>query len=709
MFARVLLFTALLITPLVAYFLSLQPSTDYARYVKGRNKTVLFLTNSEPDLSNVHLATASAILENYPDIEVHFASFPAIEQKLERVSSYANIKSPHAKAIIFHGLTGLTFVQVIAKKGRSFISPPGWRGIATLAKHIQLWISPWTFEDHVHLYNELGSIIDEVDPAIVVLDSWFRPAIDATRKRNRQHAFITPNTLVDHFLGIQPFSTRLWKYPAPSSGFPFPVPLLKLPENVYMNIRYVYSAMFTPDMSEKKARLQHIGLGEPMNLFGIHRPGVPWITQNTQGAMIPVELLPPNVTCAGPIIMSGPPADQQDPEIAAWLKKAPTLLINLGSNLAYDESRAEVMAIAIAALLSSTDYQVIWKFNKLGYFSDDFLVHLKPYLDNERLRMPSWLVADPASLLDTGNVVTSVHHGGSNCFHEALAAGVTQVVLPLWADLYNYASLAETRGIGVWGCKNSTPNWTTFFAIVASALPDPKGHEFRAAGPYDRSLLAGRSPCPGLNALANHGYLPRDGSNIDYDMINHAAQAAYNFEDGFYIDAVNMVFQLNISTSNRPSETFHLRDLAQHDQIEVDGSLTRNDIFFGDDLHFDATVFDPVARDLGLNKISRKDKFVTIESAAKATKTRLDLAKRVNPEFNASVHQHETEYGTTALYLLTVWDEQQKAAPKHWVKALLGEDRIAYREGYNKGKTVKTNKQLGAMTQAVRAVVGWKP
>ncbi|KAF5719546.1 2-hydroxyacylsphingosine 1-beta-galactosyltransferase [Fusarium mundagurra] len=703
MFARILLFTTLLVVPL-AYFLSHQTSPEHAPYVQGRNKTVLFLTNSEPGLSNVHLATVWAILENYPDIEVHFASFPPIEKKLERVSSFAKINSPHAKSITFHGLTGPTFVQAIAREGRSFISPLGWRGIATLAEHIQLWISPWTFEDHVHLYKELGSIIDDVGPAVVVLDCWFRPAIDATRKRNRQHAFITPNTLVDHFLGLQSFWTRLWKYPTPSSGFPFPVPWLKLPENVYMNIRYIYSAMFTPDASEKKARLQQIGLREPMNLFGIHRPDVPWITQNTQGAMIPVEVLPPNVTCAGPIILSGPPADQQDPETATWLKKAPTVLINLGSNLAYDERRAEVMAIAIAALLSSTDYQVLWKFNKLGDFSDGFLVHLKPYLDNERLKMPSWLVADPSSLLDTGNIVMSVHHGGSNCYHEALAAGITQVILPLWADLYNYAALAETRGIGVWGCKDSTPHWTTFFAIVASALPDPKGHEFRAAGPYDS-----RSPCPGLNALANHGYLPRDGANIDYDMINHAAQAAYNFEDGFYIDAVNMVFQLNISTSNRPSETFHLRDLAQHDQIEVDGSLTRNDIFFGDDLHFDVTVFDPVARDLGLNKISRKDKFVTIETAAQATKHRLDLAKRVNPEFNASVHQHQTEYGTTALYLLTVWDEQQKAAPKHWVKALLSEDRIAYREGYNKGKSVKTNKQLGAMTQAVRAVVGWKP
>ncbi|KAJ4252486.1 hypothetical protein NW762_011087 [Fusarium torreyae] len=170
-----------------------------------------------------------------------------------------------------------------------------------------------------------------------------------------------------------------------------------------------------------------------------------------------------------------------------------------------------------------------------------------------------------------------------------------------------------------------------------------------------------------------------------------------------------MVFEHNISTTNRPSETFNLLDLARHDRIEVDGSLTRNDIYFGDDVHFDAAVFGPVARDLGLNRHDRKSTFVTIETAAKATKNRLELAKSVNPEFNASAHQHETEYGTTALYLLTVWDENQKASPKRWVQALLGEDRIAYKEGYSKGKSVKTGKQLGDITTSMRKAIGWKP
>ncbi|KAF7544094.1 heme-thiolate peroxidase [Stylonectria norvegica] len=244
---------------------------------------------------------------------------------------------------------------------------------------------------------------------------------------------------------------------------------------------------------------------------------------------------------------------------------------------------------------------------------------------------------------------------------------------------------------------------SAMLAAPILAFYEPKGHEFRPASPFDS-----RSPCPGLNALANHGFLPRNGMNLNYDLINQAAKEAYNYEDGFYIDAVNMVFEFNISTTATPDKTFHLRDLANHDTIEVDGSLTRNDIYFGDDLHFDATVWAPLAKDLGLEHGPQRNRYVTIDTAAIATKNRLELAKNVNPSFNASEHQHLTEYGTTALYLLTVWDHAKKAAPKEWVKALLSEDRIAYREGYSKGKVIKTGMDIGNMTVAVRAVAGWQ-
>ncbi|KZT19746.1 Cloroperoxidase [Neolentinus lepideus HHB14362 ss-1] len=47
-------------------------------------------------------------------------------------------------------------------------------------------------------------------------------------------------------------------------------------------------------------------------------------------------------------------------------------------------------------------------------------------------------------------------------------------------------------------------------------------HAFIPPSPSDS-----RSPCPALNTLANHGYLPRDGKNITPSHLVHALKAAY--------------------------------------------------------------------------------------------------------------------------------------------------------------------------------------
>jgi UDP:flavonoid glycosyltransferase YjiC (YdhE family) len=38
--------------------------------------------------------------------------------------------------------------------------------------------------------------------------------------------------------------------------------------------------------------------------------------------------------------------------------------------------------------------------------------------------------------------------------------GIPQIVLPLWVDLYDYATRVELLEIGVWGSRLSAPNWT---------------------------------------------------------------------------------------------------------------------------------------------------------------------------------------------------------------------------------------------------------
>ncbi|KAL6362449.1 hypothetical protein LRP88_03731 [Fusarium phalaenopsidis] len=409
MFKRLLL-GSLLIAALALLFA--QDSPQRPTPIQGRNKTALFLVNEEHGLSNVHIATASALLEKHPDIEVHFASFSKIASKLERISHFAQKHNPESRGVVFHKLSGPSYADSIQQVGKSLDNiphPPGMAGIDHLCEDMQLWISPWSAEDHFSLYQEMQAIINDVEPAVVVLDTLFRPGIDAARDMNRLHAIISPNSVVDNFLGDQPYGSIM------SSGFDFPVPWRNLPENIYLNMKFIYSVVMTPGLSAKRKILREKGLKDPINFFSIYRQDAPWISMTTEGATIPVDYIPPNVTLAGPIVVSAAPAEEQDPKLVEWLKKAPTLLVNLGSSVS-----ASIMGEALATLLDKTDVQVLWKFNKHGDYSDDIFAPLKPHLDSGRLKMEKWLTVDPTSLLSSGYIAASVHHGGANCYNEAI-------------------------------------------------------------------------------------------------------------------------------------------------------------------------------------------------------------------------------------------------------------------------------------------------
>ncbi|KAH6685851.1 hypothetical protein F5X68DRAFT_209414 [Plectosphaerella plurivora] len=467
MFVRIVGISALVVAALSYLLSGINASAERPPYIQGRNKTVLFLTNAEHGLNNVLVATASSLMEHHPDVEVHFASFPALQSTIERISSAMRRKTPASRDILFHPLSGVALSQATAQIGmtaRTMTHPPAAAGIAKFADIAQGMICPWTADEYIDIFNELGALIDDINPAVIVLDTLFRPAVDITRQKNWLHAFITPNTLIDNFLAEQPNGAMFWKYPAISSGFSFPVPLRQIPENIYLNARVIYALMYLPALSAVKAVLRSNGIQDPLNFYALRRDDVPWITQSTEGASIPVDYVPPNVTCAGPIVLSAGSAAEQDPELAAWLKKAPTVLINLGSMIAYDEIRARVMASAVADVLAEMDVQFIWKARQdttAGDFDwDAALAPLKPFIEAGRVRVFSWLTVDPASLLDTGDIVASVHHGGANCYHETIASGVAHLILPVWVDLYSFAALAEDMGVGVWGCRATSPDWT---------------------------------------------------------------------------------------------------------------------------------------------------------------------------------------------------------------------------------------------------------
>ncbi|KAK1944286.1 putative sterigmatocystin biosynthesis peroxidase stcC [Phytophthora citrophthora] len=135
-----------------------------------------------------------------------------------------------------------------------------------------------------------------------------------------------------------------------------------------------------------------------------------------------------------------------------------------------------------------------------------------------------------------------------------------------------------------------------------------------------------RSPCPGLNALANHGYLPRNGQNIVKADLKAAIMSVFNMGDDTATTQVNPV-----------PEVFSLDYLGQHILPEHDASLLRSDIFFG---HDPMEVNITLAEDL-LSRADADGKINTT-AVAQAHNDRVSACKVINPECTFGANEKQT-------------------------------------------------------------------
>ncbi|CZT43884.1 related to chloroperoxidase [Rhynchosporium secalis] len=186
-----------------------------------------------------------------------------------------------------------------------------------------------------------------------------------------------------------------------------------------------------------------------------------------------------------------------------------------------------------------------------------------------------------------------------------------------------------------------------------------------------------RSPCPMVNSLANHGFLARDGRNIS------VADLVAGFEKGVNLAAAVTITVsqgvLNVSTTGSDT-TFNLNDLSVHDFIEHDGSLSRQDFFFGDNHSFNATIWESVAAAFTHDTINLK-------TAISARAKRLAAAAAVNPEFHLTARQTLGSSLETALYMIVFSDpEVPSEAKTKWVKSFFTRERLPYEDGWTRSK-----------------------
>ncbi|KUJ23751.1 Cloroperoxidase [Mollisia scopiformis] len=128
---------------------------------------------------------------------------------------------------------------------------------------------------------------------------------------------------------------------------------------------------------------------------------------------------------------------------------------------------------------------------------------------------------------------------------------------------------------------------TTLAATLVSANPNyGRGSldEWAPGGPDDF-----RGPCPMMNTLANHGFLPHDGGNITLENAVYALTTALNFNES----VATLMWQQAIIANPEPNATFFTLDnLNRHNVLEHDASISRSDAFFGNNHVLNQTIFD---------------------------------------------------------------------------------------------------------------------
>ncbi|KAI0312901.1 Chloroperoxidase [Amylostereum chailletii] len=107
----------------------------------------------------------------------------------------------------------------------------------------------------------------------------------------------------------------------------------------------------------------------------------------------------------------------------------------------------------------------------------------------------------------------------------------------------------------------------------AARYPRSDEHMYIPPSPHAR-----RSPCPALNTLANHGYLPRSGDHITPALLAGALHTGFGltYTLAYFLSYVGFLLQLGASAFTYGWEA-SLEDFARHGRIEHDASLAHAD------------------------------------------------------------------------------------------------------------------------------------
>ena len=215
-----------------------------------------------------------------------------------------------------------------------------------------------------------------------------------------------------------------------------------------------------------------------------------------------------------------------------------------------------------------------------------------------------------------------------------------------------------------------------------------------------------RSPCPAINALANHGYLPRDGRNVRVnevlDGMNQLGLGAFLghvFSNPIYLERQEKEAKAKASWWNTLAHPFatafggfgmretgqkdgdgvdvlNLDQLALHNVVEHDVSMTRLDKAQGDNNSPQPHLI------ADLIAASSNGKTITINDFVGVRRKRYATQKEDNPDLDFQGLRVQIACTEIALVLKVFGNGNE--VPVDYVKAFFQEGRLPTNEGWSK-------------------------
>ncbi|KAK1634225.1 Chloroperoxidase, partial [Colletotrichum phormii] len=183
-----------------------------------------------------------------------------------------------------------------------------------------------------------------------------------------------------------------------------------------------------------------------------------------------------------------------------------------------------------------------------------------------------------------------------------------------------------------------------------------------------------RAPCPVMNTLSNHGFVPHDGRNITKDILIKALNDALNVPEAPALNIFNNALVVNPT----PNATFFdLKMLHAHNVIEHDGSLSRKDAIFDSTNSFDTGTFDNFVSYFG------DEEAINIKMIANARARHAFDMSLINPTFSITDAQIPVIVGENAFFLAIFGDPDVAAANRTFLEYFFRNERFPVELGWS--------------------------